>query len=875
MRTPVTFYRWLRSLGQTRAVKKEIDEELRLHLDLRTAENVATGMSPEEAARAARRRFGNVQSVREECREIRGASFGEATLQDIRFGLRMLRKNPGFTAVAVLTLALGIGGSTAIFSLINGVILRPLPLFEPERLVSLSTQVGDSRPTQTSYRSYLDWREHCRAFEDLAIYDPASCLLTGAEESEKVGATRTSANFFSVLRAAPILGRTFTEEEEKQRSTVVVVSHGFWQRRFAGDSNIVGRTIEIDGQTTEIIGVMPEQFTFPDVDFGLWKLQAPQENVPRGAGPWFVLGRLKQGASINQAQAELQSVTARIAETLPRPNRNLSARVTPLSQAIAGPNLRLALWILFGAVFAVLLIGCSNLANLLLVRGVARQRELATRLALGASPLRVVRQLVVECLPIGVFGGLAGVALALLLIRVVRALDGTRIPRLADVGLDPIVMCFALALTALTTFLFAIIPGLQARRLDVNESLKEGARGTGGLRERSLRHALLVGQVALAFTLLFGAGLLLRSFQNVRTKDLGFNSENLLMATLRLPQSKSNEAAVVFYTELSRRLEVLPGIEAVGLIGDVFGGPNAAGRITTDGGATEGMLTELNEVRSDEITPSWFRAVGAPLLRGRLFDEGDRSGTIRVAIINETMARRLWPGEDPVGKRFKFGPPEARRSPWLTVVGLARDMRRQRLEREPMPQVFVPVAQDPQRSMELIIKSAGNPLALADAVRREVRAIDKSAFVFGISTLEQRIGRSLFERKFQTSLLAAFSLVALLLAAIGTYGIVHFSVQQRTREIGVRMALGAQKLDVLSLIMSGGLKLVLIGIGLGVALALSVTGVMQRLLFEVRPTDPLTFVAVALLLGGMALFACWLPARRAAGIHPMQALREQ
>jgi putative ABC transport system permease protein len=429
-------------------------------------------------------------------------------------------------------------------------------------------------------------------------------------------------------------------------------------------------------------------------------------------------------------------------------------------------------------------------------------------------------------------------------------------------------------LTGLAIFLFAMIPGLQARSLDVSDALKEGARGTGGLRQASLRRALLIGQVALAFTLLFGAGLLLRSFQNVLAKDPGFNSENLLIWNLRLPKSNSNEAAVVFYAELSRRLEAISGVEAVALIDDILGGRNAAGRITIEGGPNAEILNDLNEVRSDAITPSWFRAVGAPLLRGRTFDERDRSGTIPVVIINETMARRLWPGEDPVGKRFKFGPPLSQQS-WLTVVGLARDMRRQRLEREPMAQVFVPVAQDPERGMELLIKSEGNPVALTEVVRREVQALEKSAVVSAFSTMEQRIGRSLFERWFQTSLLSAFSIVALLLAAVGTYGIVHFSVQQRTREIGVRMVLGAQERDVLSAVIGEGLKLVLIGVGLGAAFALFVTRLMQRLLFEVGHTDPLTFVGVALLLGGISLFACWLPARRAAQVNPIEALRQE
>ena len=441
-------------------------------------------------------------------------------MNDLKRAFRQLLKNPGFTAVAVLTLALGIGGSTAILSLINGVILRLLPFFEPARLVSASIQIGDSRPTQTSYRTYLDWREHHRAFEDLAIYDPASCLLTGGEEQERVGATRISANFFSVLRAVPLLGRTFTEEEANQRAAVVVVSPGFWQSRFAGDSNIVGRTIEISGQTTEIIGVMPEQFTFPDGDFGLWTLQAPQENTPRGAGPWFVLGRLKQGFSIDQAQAELHSVTARIAQTLP-------------------------------------------------------------------------------------------------------------------------------------------------------------------------------------------------------TSAVSHGGENWPHAC--------------------------PGVRAV--------------------------------------------------------------------------------------------------------------------------------AQDPQRSMELLVKSAGNPLELAEAVRREIRGIEKNVFVSGISTMEQRIGRSLFERRFQTSLLSAFSLMALLLSAIGTYAVMHFSVQQRVREIGVRMVLGAQKVDVLSIVLSQGLKTVLIGVSFGIVLVFALTRLMERLLYEIKPTDPLTFAGVSLLLVVIALPACWLPARRATKVDPMVALR--
>jgi putative ABC transport system permease protein len=792
-------------------------------------------------------------------------------MNDLRIALRQLLKNPGFTAVAVLTLALGIGGSTAVFSLVNGVILKPLPFQDPERLVLVSTTLADARPTRSAYGSYADWKEQCKAFEDLAIYDGFSCLLTGTEAAEKINATRTSASFFSILRVPAALGRGFTEDDAHQHARVVVVSHGLWQRRFRGDPNVVGRTIEIDGQTAEIVGVMPEQFDFPAGSSELWQLQPPQTAPQRGAGPWYVLGRLRQGVSLHHAQAELESVAGRLALEYPGTNRDLGARVALLSGEITGPNLRLALWILLGAVAFMLLIGCSNLANLLLIRGVARRRELATRVALGASSLRVARQLTVECLPVGIIGGLAGVALSLVLIRAVRALSGTRLPRLENVGLDPAVMGFALVLTLLVTLLFAIIPSLQARRLDVNESLKEGARGTGGLKESSLRRVLLVGQVALAFTLLFGAGLLLRSFQSARAVNLGFNPERLLSVAIRFPQTKNSDEALVFYRELTLRLEAMPGVQSVGLIEDVFGGGNAPGLVTLEAGGTPAAQAELGSVRRDAVTPEWFRAIGAPLMRGREFNDSDRAGGVAVAIVNETMARRLWPGQDPLGQRFKLGAPDSR-APWLSVVGLAADMRRERPEKAPIPQVFRPLAQLPSLHMELLIRTGVPPFTLAEAVRRELQTIDKTVAVYGVTTMEERLGASLFERRFQASLLAGFSTVALVLAAIGTYSIVRFAVQQRTREIGVRMAMGAQKLDVYSLVLSEGLKLLLFGVGLGVALTFSVTRLMQRLLFEVRPTDPPTFVAVALLLATAGVLASWLPARRAANVAPMEAL---
>ncbi|MBI4659300.1 MAG: ABC transporter permease [Verrucomicrobia bacterium] len=794
-------------------------------------------------------------------------------MNDLKFAFRQLLKNSGFTAVAVLTLALGIGGSTAVFSLINAVMLRPLPYPEPERLVLVWTEPSEkgSRKERSSYGNYVDWKAQCPAFEDLAVYDGFSGLLTRPEESEKVTAARTSDNFFSVLGVSPVLGRAFTAEDASLRSRVVVVSHRLWQRRFAGASNALGQTLEIDGQQAEVIGVMPEDFAFPGNDVELWSLLLPDQTVQRGISFWFVLGRLKRDQSLDQAQAALRSVAARLAQAYPA-NRGLSVRLVPLSEEIAGSNLRLAFWILFGAVISVLLIGCSNLLNLLLVRGVARRRELATRLALGASPIRMVRQLGVECLPIGLLGGLGGVALADAIIQVVRVFAANRIPRLGDVQVDAVVVGFALGLTALATLIFAVIPGLQTRRLDIHESLKEGARGTGASRQTALRNALVIAEVALAFLLLSGAGLLLRSFQSVRALDVGFNPERVLCANLRFPQSASRTNAVLFYQELTRRLETLPGVEAVGLIEDVFGGGNTGGRVTVEG-ATDAETTEVTQVRLDSITPSWFQSVGAPLLRGRLFEEPDRAGSPSVAIINEAMARRFWPGQDALGKRFKFGRADSN-APWLTVVGVVGDMRRERLERAPLPQVFRPVAQVPSLHMELLVRANSTPLALAGVVRQEIHALDKSV-ACGMTTLEQRIGASLFERKFQTSLLSAFSLVALLLAGIGTYAVVHFSVQQRVREIGVRMALGAQRLDVFSLVVGQGMKTVLIGVSFGIALALGMTRLMQRLLYEVKPTDPLTLAGVSLLLLGVALLACWLPARRAMHVDPIHALREQ
>ncbi|HTE91876.1 MAG TPA: ABC transporter permease [Terriglobales bacterium] len=794
-------------------------------------------------------------------------------MNDLKFAFRQLLKNPGFTAVAVLTLALGIGGSTAVFSLINGIIFRPLPYREAERLVMVWTESSASRNERSSYGNYADWKKQCSAFEELDLYDGFTCLLTVAERTEKVSAARVSAGFFSLLGASPALGQSFSAEEEKRGSHLAIVSHHLWQDWFAGASNVVGRTMEIDGRAAEIIGVMPEGFAFPGEDTEFWELQPSEPAVARGIGQWFVVGRLKQDRSLAQAETELRGVAARLASEYANENQGLRARIVRLSEEITGSNLRLAFWILFSAVLSVLLIGCSNLLNLLLVRGVARLREMATRLALGASQFRMVRQLGVECLPIGLLGGLGGVALADGIVRVVRAFAGNRIPRLGDVHIDAVVICFALALTALVTLIFGVIPGLQTRHLDIHESLKEGARGTGASRQASFRHALIIGEVALAFLFLFGAGLLLRSFQSVRALDAGFNPEHVFCANVKFPKNRSDDEALLFYQELIQRFEALPVVESAGLIDDVFGGGNAGGRIAVEGAAID-TSAEETQVRRDSITSSWFRAIGAPLLRGRLFDESDRKGSPPVAIINEMMARRFWPGRDPLGRRFKIGRADSN-APWLTVVGVASDMRRERLERAPLPQVFRPLAQLPSMNMELLVRTASNPPALAERVRQEVHALDKSVAVYGISTLERRLGASLFERRFQTSLLSAFSLVALLLAGIGTYAVMHFSVQQRGREIGVRMALGAERIDVFALIIGQGLKTVLIGVGFGVGLALGLTRLMQRLLFEIKPTDPLTFAGVSFLLLGIALFACWLPARNAANVDPMEALRTE
>ena len=864
----------IRALFQKTQLDAEMDEEIRSHIQMRTDANIEAGMNPEEARFAALRLFGWTESIKEDCRDARGVSWIEHLVRDARFGIRMLWKNPAFTLVAVLTLALGIGGSTAVFTLINGVLLRPLPYRDPERLVMVWTESPASPTEATGYANYVDWKNQCSTFEELAIYDPIRPLVTVGERTEGRRGAMVSANFFSILGAAPFLGRSFTAEEEKQRVRVAILGYRLWLNRFAGVSNVIGRTLEIEGQPSEIVGVMPESFGFPGDDTEFWELNYYDQTNRRGIGMWMVLGRLMEGQSIARAESELRGVAARLANEYPNDNRGLSARVVPLSEAVAGPNLRVAFWILFWAVLFVLLIGCLNLVNLLLARGVARQRELATRLALGASPMGMARQLAVECVPLGVLGGLVGVALAHLIVRGVQAFAMNRIPRLAEVHVDVVVVSFAVGLTALATLIFAVIPAMQTRVVDINESLKEGARGTGAARQTFLRHTLVISEVALAFLLLVGSGLLLRSFQSIRALDPGFNADRVLSVGIKLPLTINRTNSTLFYQELSARLEALPAVESVGLIEDVFGGGNSGGRITVEGASLE-SVEEVTPIRFDSITPSWFQAVGAPLLRGRLFEERDRAGVPGVAIINETMARRFWAGQDALGKRFKFGRIDST-APWLTVVGIVRDMRRERsLERTPLPQVFRPVAQIPSRNMELLVRTSSNPMAVAETVRREIEALDKGIVVSPMSTLEKRIGASLFERRFQTSLLSAFSLVALLLAGIGTYGVVHFSVQQRVREIGVRMAMGARKLDVFSLIVGGGLKIVLIGVGLGIGLAVGITRLLERLLFEVKPMDPLTFGGVSLLLLTISVLACWLPARRAMNVDPMHALREQ
>ena len=799
----------------------------------------------------------------------------EQLSRDLRYALRTLRGNPTFTTTAAATLALAIGTNTAMFSVLNAVLLRPLPYQSPEQLAMLWTEdpARNLREGRSALWDVEQWRAEGQAFADMATFDSVSTVLTGADGAEQIVGASISSNLLSLLGVQPVRGRTFSSGEADERKQLVLISHRFWHARFGGANDAIGRTIVLNGVPSEIIGILPAGFQIASVDADVWVPHATDRSA-RGPATWFVVGRLRPGVTVDEARTEMSAVARRLNDPLPAAERSRGISVVPLSLSVVGPQARLALWMLGGAVFCVFLIAAANVTSLSLARSTARAREMAIRAALGANAGRIVRQLLTENVLLAAISGLIGTVLAVGGIRIIRAFGPDNLPRLNEMSLDPRVLGWALALTLLAGILVGLAPAITTLRRDLRPSaLGAGRSVSGSPATQRVRRALVVTEFALAIVLLVGAGLLARSWWHVNNIDAGFTSDRVLVMEISAPAMFSLPAQRTdLYHRVLEQIQAVPGVESAGITGDLFIS-NPRERIVTIE-RNDGTVSERLRVSLDEVSPDFFRALGTPLLRGRFFSIEDRPEGLRAGIINDAMARTSWPGHDPVGRRFKFGPRDSD-GPWFTVVGVVGDMRRQGPEREAPPQIFVSLAQNPApRNVDLFIRTSSNdPLAMAEVLRSAVRRVEKNAPIYGVTPLEQQFGTYLTQRRFQTSLLTGFSVVALLMAAVGIYGLIQYSIATRTQEIGLRLAIGAQAGDIFRMFIRDGLTLSLTGVALGLVGAWWLGRASSSLLFGVTASDPLTFTTVSLLLTAVAIAACYLPARRAMRVDPIQALR--
>jgi putative ABC transport system permease protein len=854
---------------------REIDDEIASHLAEATEEYIQQGLSPEEARWAAQRRFGGITQTKEVYRQVWSYAWPEDFARDLRLALRTLRRSPAFATAAAATLALAIGTNTTMFSVLNAVLLRPLPYRSPEQLAMLWTEdpTQNLREGRSALWDVEQWQSQSQRFADMATFDSVSTMLTGTDGVEQIVGASISPNLLPLLGVRPVLGRSFSIEETEQRQRLALISHRFWQTRFGGSHDAIGASLVLNGLPSEIVGILPADFQIARFDADVWEPHTTRRSA-RGPQTWFVIGRLRPGATFEQAQAEMSAVARRLNDQLPAAERNRGISVVPLSLYVVGPQSRLALWMLAGAVFFVFLIAAANVASLSLARGIARTREMAVRAALGANAGRIVRQLLTESVVLAVVAGFMGTLLALGGIRLIRAFGPGDLPRLNQVSLDLRVLGCALAISLLAGVLVGLAPAITTTRRDLRPSGEESGRSvSGGTPSRRIRRALVVAESTLAIVLLVGAGLFVRSWWYVNNIDLGFAPERILVMEVSTPTTFSVPAQrAQLYHRVLEQMQAVPGVESAGITGDLFVSNPRERVLTVE--RDDGSASERLRFTRDEVSADFFRTLGTPLLRGRFFTIGDQPETPLVAIINDAMARRSWPGHDPVGRRFMLDPRDSG-GPWYTVVGVVGDMRRQGPEREVLPQIFVSLAQNPApRNVDFFIRtSSEDPLAMAGALRAAVRRVEKNAPIYGVAPLEQQLGTYLMQRRFQTSLLTGFSIVALLMAAVGIYALMHYSVATRTQEIGLRMAFGAQRGDIVRMIISEGLMLSLTSVVLGLAGAWWLGRAGSSLLFGVTASDPLTFATVSLLLTVVATAACYLPARRATTVEPIVALR--
>ena len=789
-------------------------------------------------------------------------------LHDVRYAVRLLRARPGFAAVAILTLALGVGATTAIFSVVHAVLLSPLPFRDADRLVNIHIVGHEGATVPLPDADFVAWRSQNRTADAVAIFDTDGATLTGDGPPERVAAAWTSDRFFDVLGARPLLGRVLQEGDDRPGAPrTAVISHTLWTRRFHGDPSVIGRAIALNGRSYTIIGVMPPGFRFPefpDTDVDLWRVLTI--DPPTRRGPFYSTGiaRLKPGVHLEELRANLD---------YPGPTDWVLTAI-PLQESLVG-NVRPILYALLGAVALLLLIATANVANLLLARAAARDREIAVRGALGAGRGRIAAQLVTESLVLAILGGGAGLIVAAWGTRALLAIAPEGIPRLAEVGMNTTVFAFAFAVSAACGVLFGVAPALRASRTALVETLKDGGRGGAGIGRRRAQRLLVVSEIALALMLSVGAGLMIRSFAALQRVSPGFEPSHLLTFRVSLPGVQYDTAAKVegFYSSLVQRLEALAGVRAAGLT--VSLPPHLLSM--TDNFMTEGMTLPPNQAAPVGpllfVSERYFTALGTPLVRGRFFTERDDRDAPAVVIINDALARQYFRGQDPVGKRLKNGGPERPDNQWMTIVGVVGDVNYSGLDTAPAPTVYFPFRQTADTGQYVVVRTAGDPRTLASAAREIVAALDKDLPVANLHTMDDLMAASVAAPRFRTTLVAIFAAVGLLLAAIGIYGVMSYAVTERTHEIGVRAALGAGRADVLRLVLGETLLLAALGVGVGVAGALATTQTIRALLFHVEPTDSSTFVAIALILVATALIASYIPARRALRVDPMVALR--
>ena len=882
----------LRSLFDRASVERELDREFRFHLDQQIEENLAAGMKPEEARRAAMRTIGGITQLREECRDMRRVNRIETLMQDLRYGFRSLRHAPSVSVVAILTLALGIGANTTIFSVVHAALIRPLPYRQPERLITLGQvrrqQAAANRLDNVSYTSWnasypdlLDWRVQSKTFESLAGFGTDGFTLRGMGEPETVPAVQATPNFFSTLGVKPILGRDFREGEDAASGPqVAILTHSYWTSRFGGDRQVIGRTIRLDSNAVTIVGVLPAEFEFaPNGQAKLWvPLHISGGMVNRRSLRWIrVIGRLAPGATPERAEAEMRLINGRLAEAYPAQNGAIQLVSVPLRERIVG-RIEPVLLVLFGAVGFVLLIACANVANLLMARAAGRQREFAVRTALGAGRGRVASQLLTESLMLASAGAALGLLLARygtrLLIGAIPATLVDSMPFLRDTHADPMVLAFLIAITAATGVAFGLAPALELANRNLGDSLKEGTRtSAGGVRPR-LRRALVIAEIAFSLVLLVGAALMVQSLTALLDRNPGFDTRRLLTFSIFLaPDSYKAQDTMRFEREFADRIRALPGVKGVEYtsIIPLTGGGNTIRFVIEGKPAAAGQESECS-IR--DITPGYFSMMGVPLVAGRRFnDTDDTAAAPRRVIVNQAWVKRNLPGEDPLGKRIKFtfSPTQ----PFREIIGVVGDMAEANLDAGKDPILFTPFGQSGNSFQTYLVRTAGDPAAATVAVRAVLREMDPQLVLIQPATMDQIIGQSpsVFLRRYPSLLIGSFAVLALILAMVGLYGVMSYSVSQRRREVGVRIALGAMPGDVVRLVVGEGARLILIGVGVGLVAALGLVQLMKSLLFGVSAVDPLTFAGVTLLLAVVAMGACYIPARRATRTDPVVALR--